>query len=198
MLVYGTCNPEGYGDSNYEGLYLTDTDIREMTPRMSGIPVKIEHRGVDVGKVVTAWIHEGRMDVLMEIDDTHIEGAMGKEFVRRGICPELSLGYNVTMSRYLLLFFMVFEICYSQKYCTEAQLDFFMLIRNLLLQQCTKQKYCAEVQPDFSRLPTSAWWSSAWFGRVQGRDARSTCSRSHSCCSHSKSSSNPSIVIVAV
>jgi hypothetical protein len=58
MLVYGTCNPEGYGDANYEGLYLTDTDIREITPTMNGIPVKIEHRGVDVGKVVTAWVHE--------------------------------------------------------------------------------------------------------------------------------------------
>lgn len=36
MLVYGTCNPEGYGDSSYEGLYLTDADIREMTPSMAG------------------------------------------------------------------------------------------------------------------------------------------------------------------
>lgn len=42
---------------------------------------------------------QGRMDVLMQIDDSHIEGAMGKEFVQRGICPELSLGYHVTMSR---------------------------------------------------------------------------------------------------
>jgi hypothetical protein len=148
-----------------------------MTPKMSGVPVKIEHRGVDVGKVVTAWIHEGRMDVLMEIDDTHIEGAMGKEFVRRGICPELSLGYNVTMSRYLLFFFGVIFVA-----------------KLLLTQMCMM----AEAQPDFSRLPTSAWWSSAWCGRVQGRGARSTCSRRHSCCSHSKSSSNPSIVIVAV
>lgn len=39
------------------------------------------------------------MDVLMQIDDSHIEGAMGKEFIQRGICPELSLGYNVTMSK---------------------------------------------------------------------------------------------------
>ena len=58
------------------------------------------------------------MDVLMEISDTHIEGAMGKvcatsfycleifisdtaeqEFIQRGICPELSLGYHVTMSK---------------------------------------------------------------------------------------------------
>lgn len=99
MLVYGTCNPEGYGDASYEGLYLTDSDIREITPTMAGVPVKIEHRGVDVGRVITAWVHEGRMDVLMELQDTHIEGAFGKEFVARGLCPELSLGYNVTMSK---------------------------------------------------------------------------------------------------
>jgi hypothetical protein len=58
MLVYGTCNPEGYGDENYEGLYLTDSDIKDITPKMSGIPIKIEHRGLDVGRVVTAWMHE--------------------------------------------------------------------------------------------------------------------------------------------
>jgi hypothetical protein len=39
------------------------------------------------------------MDVLMELQDTHIEGALGKEFVMRGLCPELSLGYHVTMSK---------------------------------------------------------------------------------------------------
>ena len=54
MLVYGTCNPEGYGDANYAGVYLTDSDIREITPNMVGVPVKIEHRGVDVGKVSLA------------------------------------------------------------------------------------------------------------------------------------------------
>lgn len=54
MLVYGTCNPEGYGDNSYEGVYLTDADIRQITPTMQGVPVKIEHRGVDVGKVGAA------------------------------------------------------------------------------------------------------------------------------------------------
>ena len=39
------------------------------------------------------------MDVLMEIEDNHLEGALGKEFIRRGLCPELSLGYHVTMSK---------------------------------------------------------------------------------------------------
>lgn len=42
---------------------------------------------------------QGKMDVVMEIHDNHIEGALGKEFVKRGLCPELSLGYHVTMSK---------------------------------------------------------------------------------------------------
>jgi hypothetical protein len=58
MLIFGTCNPEGYGNETYEGLYLTDSDIKSITPTMPGVPVKIEHRGSDVGKVVSAWVHE--------------------------------------------------------------------------------------------------------------------------------------------
>ena len=86
MLVYGTCNPEGYGDENYGGVYLTDADIRAITPHMVGVPVKIEHRGVDVGRVVSAWMHEGRMDVLMELEGKHIEGAMGKVYAPFQLC----------------------------------------------------------------------------------------------------------------
>ena len=39
------------------------------------------------------------MDVLMEIQENQLEGALGTEFIQRGICPELSLGYHVTMSK---------------------------------------------------------------------------------------------------
>lgn len=39
------------------------------------------------------------MDVLMEIEGKDLEGALSKEFIQRGICPELSLGYHVTMSK---------------------------------------------------------------------------------------------------
>lgn len=39
------------------------------------------------------------MDVLMEIESKDLEGVMGREFIERGICPDLSLGYHVTMSK---------------------------------------------------------------------------------------------------
>ena len=56
MLVYGTANPAGYGSDSYTGVYLTDVDIDNMIPGMRNIPVKIEHKGYDVGHVVTAWL----------------------------------------------------------------------------------------------------------------------------------------------
>lgn len=99
LLLYGTANPVGYGDEDYNGIYLTDRDIDAITPTMAGIPVKVEHRGGNIGKVVSAWKHEGRMDLVLEIDPSTLDGAFGEEFVRRGMCKELSLGYNVQMSR---------------------------------------------------------------------------------------------------
>jgi hypothetical protein len=99
MLVYGTANPVGYATNYYDGFYLTDADIDTITPTMVGIPVKIEHKGGSVGEVVSAWKHNGRMDLVLKIDDVGIESEFGKEFVKRGICKDLSLGYSVQMSK---------------------------------------------------------------------------------------------------
>jgi hypothetical protein len=99
MLVYGTANPEGVGDTQYGGVYLTNGDIQAMVPQMTNVPVKIEHKGGDVGRVVTAWQHDGRMDVVIEIDNHTVEAAIASTFVEGGYCKELSLGYKVEMSR---------------------------------------------------------------------------------------------------
>lgn len=98
MLVYGTANPVPYGTEDYNGLFLTSSDMDGMIPNMSGIPVKLEHKGVDIGRVVSAWRHEGRMDILLEIERNQIEGCLAKEFVQGGLCRDLSLGYKVSMS----------------------------------------------------------------------------------------------------
>ena len=78
MLVYGTANPEGYGDAHYEGVYLTDRDIDQITPQMIGVPVKIEHKGRDVGKVISAWKHRGRMDLVLDLQGDNIETQFGR------------------------------------------------------------------------------------------------------------------------
>jgi hypothetical protein len=49
--------------------------------------------------VVSAWKHDGRLDLVLDIDGEGIESLFGREFVRRGLCRDLSLGYNVEMSR---------------------------------------------------------------------------------------------------
>jgi hypothetical protein len=141
MLVYGTANPEGFGSETYQGLYLTSEDIDTITPQMVNVPVKVEHsvrnrnrnriswvstsltlsipQGSDVGRVVSSWKHNGRMELLLDIDENKLQGAFVREFVEKGICKvspskvpkpsyvlltqrtiqDLSLGYNVQMSK---------------------------------------------------------------------------------------------------
>ena len=103
-LLWGTANPEGLGP-DYNGVYLTSTDVRNMVDQIGEarregkeIPVHIEHKGVGVGRVVSAWEHNNTLQCVLELDESVLEGAIGGEFVRAGICKDLSLGYTVDMT----------------------------------------------------------------------------------------------------
>ena len=103
-LLWGTANPEGLGP-DYNGVYLTSTDVRSMVEQIGEarregkeIPVHIEHKGVGVGRVVSAWEHNNTLQCVLELDESVFEGAIGGEFVRSGICKDLSLGYTVDMT----------------------------------------------------------------------------------------------------
>ena len=101
-LLYATANPEGI--PNHQGFYLNPTDIGDMVLQVEEgshkgqpIPVHIEHKGVAVGRVVSAWEHAGRLECVLQLDNTVLEGAIGTEFVRNGMCKDLSLGYTVSL-----------------------------------------------------------------------------------------------------
>jgi hypothetical protein len=98
MFIWGTANPEGLCDG-YNGLFLTTADIQNIVNEnsMDGLPVKIEHKGVDVGKVVTAWQNTGKLDILLEVDEKIFEGDCVGRFVRDQVCKDLSIGYNVAL-----------------------------------------------------------------------------------------------------
>lgn len=101
FLAYGTANPEGYDSTTYDGVYLTDKDLAEMTPTMAGVDVKIEHMGKPVGKVISAWRNSernGSMELVVEIDETLLQGAFASEFIKRKICKDFSLGYSMQLS----------------------------------------------------------------------------------------------------
>jgi hypothetical protein len=106
MLVWGTANPEGLKDS-YRGVYLNAGDITSMVQQVDaanrqggqGIPVKLEHTGVPLGRVVSAWENQGRLDCVLEINERVLEGSISAEFLRAGICKDLSLGYTVVMEQ---------------------------------------------------------------------------------------------------
>lgn len=104
-LIWGTANPKGLGP-DYNGIYLTSLDIQKMVEQVDEakrggkeIPVMIEHKGAEVGKVVSAWEHEETLQCLLEIDEKTLEGALGSEFVRTGMCRDLSLGYMLDMAQ---------------------------------------------------------------------------------------------------
>lgn len=104
-LVWGTANPEGLKDS-YRGVYLNSGDISSMVEQVSdanargqSIPVKLEHSGVALGRVVSAWVNQGTLDCVLEINEGLLEGSIGAEFVRAGVCKDLSLGYTVEMAQ---------------------------------------------------------------------------------------------------
>lgn len=98
MLVYGTCNPEGEQDE-HTGVYLRQADIAHLVQSgaLLDLPVKIEHTGIPVGRVVSAWDYDNRLDCVFRIDDNSIDSIFAQEFVKNRKCAELSLSYHVTM-----------------------------------------------------------------------------------------------------
>jgi hypothetical protein len=104
-LLWGTANPEGLKDS-YRGVYLNSVDIRSMVEQVTqanalgaSIPVKLEHSGISLGRVVSAWERNGTLECVLEINERVLEGSIGAEFVRSGVCKDLSLGYTVEMAQ---------------------------------------------------------------------------------------------------
>lgn len=102
-LVWGTANPEGLRNG-YKGVYLNSDDISSMVEQVgqankkgTPIPVKLEHAGVPLGTVVSAWENRGTLECVLEINESVLEGSIGAEFIRSGICKDLSLGYTVDM-----------------------------------------------------------------------------------------------------
>jgi len=102
-LLWGTANPEGM-DNQYQGIYLNKNDVQSMVQQVEAanrrgepIPVHLEHKGVPVGHVVSAWAHRDTLQCVLRLDERVLEGAIGGEFVRQGICKELSLGYAVDL-----------------------------------------------------------------------------------------------------
>lgn len=95
MYVFGTVNPDGEG-SDHTGVFLKETDIDDIISdkQLYSKPVLLEHKGEPVGKVVSAWKNNKRLDCVFEINDS-VAGLFAQHFVKNGKTTELSLGYTV-------------------------------------------------------------------------------------------------------
>ena len=98
MLLWGTVNPDGEADT-HTGVLLRQRDIQDLASggSMIGKPVKIEHTGEAVGKVVSAWQCGSHLECVLQVNRDNIEGMFAQDFIKTGRCSELSLGYNITM-----------------------------------------------------------------------------------------------------
>jgi hypothetical protein len=95
MLVVGICNPAGESEE-YNGLYLTQSELEAAAASMPGVPVKAEHAGADIGSVVSAWIDDGQnLNCLVRLRDDSLPASIAQGLVRDGIAADFSLGYTV-------------------------------------------------------------------------------------------------------
>ena len=97
MLVMGICNPTGEDDT-YNGLYLTRNELKNVVSNQSmlNLPVKTEHAGSTVGKVVSSFLDDqGRLQCVMQIETESLSADLARGFIRKGIAADLSLGYTV-------------------------------------------------------------------------------------------------------
>ena len=88
MLVVGTASPAE--SDSHTGVYLRNQEISRLVQSgaLIDLPVKIEHTGTPVGKIVSAWQHEDRLDCVFRINDDSIESLFAQEFVKSKRCPE--------------------------------------------------------------------------------------------------------------
>jgi len=78
MLLLGICNPAGEG-ATYNGLYYKQDELESMVAdgRLHDVPVKQEHSGGDVGRVVSSFVRsDGALQCVMEVDDSTVEGSI--------------------------------------------------------------------------------------------------------------------------
>ena len=97
MLLLGTCNPSGER-AQYNGLYYTADELAALVQSnaLHGVPVKTEHTGNEIGRVVSGFLDaSGALQCVMEVDEGTLEGAIASGFVRDGVAADLSLGYSV-------------------------------------------------------------------------------------------------------
>ncbi len=97
MLVAGVCNPAGEA-AGYNGLYLTQEELRRVAGQglMLDLPVMAEHSGSAVGRVVSSFIDaQGQLHCVMHLENDGLPAHLTREFIRKGIAADLSLGYTV-------------------------------------------------------------------------------------------------------
>ena len=73
--------------------------IAEHLYRRWWVPEGVESADVEQELLVSAWEHAGKLECVLSLDNQVLEGAIGSEFVRSGICRDLSMGYTLSLEQ---------------------------------------------------------------------------------------------------
>ena len=100
VLATGCCHPVGE-DASYDGLYLKRNEMPGFAAALRGKPIYVEHDSKRrVGTIDHAWTtSDDALHVLFETDDHHFAGHLAANLIKQGLCHELSLGHDVTISQ---------------------------------------------------------------------------------------------------
>ena len=100
VLAAGCCHPVGEA-AGYDGLYLKRDEMASFASALRGKPIYVEHDASQrVGTVAHAWATEDdALHVLFETDEDHFAGHLAANLIKSGVCHELSLGHDVSISQ---------------------------------------------------------------------------------------------------
>lgn len=137
MLIWGTANPTGECNDTYHGVYLQHRDIDAFVHEICNKPVKVEHVGDPVGRVVHAWKNDQRgLDCIMEVDEKSLNGAIISSLVNHQCARELSLGYRVRLNMS-----GTNQPC-SEKVCLEKEVIEVSIVKRGMRPDCKIHGFC--------------------------------------------------------
>lgn len=96
VLVIGNSTNKGFDDATYNGNYWTKEELKELTKKISGVPILIEHNGDPKkdgrGRNIGGIIRKDSLHIVNDLDETTPEGKEAIEGVRSGKYKGFSFG----------------------------------------------------------------------------------------------------------
>ena len=94
-MFYGCVNPQGES-TGYNGMKLTQSEVTRAAVELVGKPVKMEHSGPPVGRILSSWENtDGKLMVVGQADEVDFAGKFTRNMMNSKQWGELSLSSSM-------------------------------------------------------------------------------------------------------